>query len=318
MLSRLIAALLCAVALCGCFASALADWSIDTGKTCTLTLTYEKDGVKLDNVKVRLYRVATASKDVKFTLTGKFAAYTTKINNLSSSEWKNATTEIAGYVVRDRIDTITPEQATDSNGVTKFTSLQTGLYLFISDPVAKNGKIYRPQPTLISLPNAEKLANGQYGPFLYDVTAFPKIDVETPTGKDKEFTVVKTWADAGNENKRPTSVTVEIYRNSTLYQTVTLNAANQWKYTWTVPDTDASNWYVVEKNPDGNYTVTYSESGTALTMTFTIKNTYKIPGKPPLVQTGQLWWPVAVLACAGLVVFALGWAVRRRDGEETK
>ena len=32
-----------------------------------------------------------------------------------------------------------------------------------------------------------------------------------------------------------------------------------------------------------------------------------------LPQTGQLWWPVPVLAIAGMVLFLIGWAVRRRD-----
>ncbi|MDD5931112.1 MAG: SpaA isopeptide-forming pilin-related protein [Oscillospiraceae bacterium] len=41
------------------------------------------------------------------------------------------------------------------------------------------------------------------------------------------------------------------------------------------------------------------------------------PGKPTLPQTGQLNWPVPVLAAAGLGLFAAGWALcfRRKDHE---
>jgi len=34
---------------------------------------------------------------------------------------------------------------------------------------------------------------------------------------------------------------------------------------------------------------------------------------PPLPHTGQLWWPVPVLAFAGLALFGFGWMRRRRD-----
>ena len=37
-------------------------------------------------------------------------------------------------------------------------------------------------------------------------------------------------------------------------------------------------------------------------------------GKPPLIQTGQLNWPVPVLAVSGILLFSLGWAmVNLRD-----
>ncbi len=40
--------------------------------------------------------------------------------------------------------------------------------------------------------------------------------------------------------------------------------------------------------------------------------------EPGIPQTGQLWWPVAPLACAGLLLFAAGMALnRRRDTDES-
>lgn len=38
-----------------------------------------------------------------------------------------------------------------------------------------------------------------------------------------------------------------------------------------------------------------------------------IPVGPGLPQTGQLWWPVYVMAGAGLLLFVIGW-IRRRSG----
>ena len=37
------------------------------------------------------------------------------------------------------------------------------------------------------------------------------------------------------------------------------------------------------------------------------------PGEPDLPQTGVLWWPVPVLACAGLFLFLIGWGKRRHE-----
>ena len=34
--------------------------------------------------------------------------------------------------------------------------------------------------------------------------------------------------------------------------------------------------------------------------------------KPTLPQTGQLWWPVPLLACGGLVLLILGWLRKER------
>lgn len=44
------------------------------------------------------------------------------------------------------------------------------------------------------------------------------------------------------------------------------------------------------------------------------------PTTPPdetLPQTGQLNWPVPLLAVAGVVLFAIGWAMRRKENYET-
>ena len=37
--------------------------------------------------------------------------------------------------------------------------------------------------------------------------------------------------------------------------------------------------------------------------------------KPTLPQTGQLWWPVPLLACGGMLCFLAGWVKNRRDYE---
>ena len=65
---------------------------------------------------------------------------------------------------------------------------------------------------------------------------------------------------------------------------------------------------MAETNVPAGYTVTVTQEGTL----FVVTNTY--PGKTPpkLPQTGLLWWPVPLLACAGLALVLAGAGARRR------
>jgi hypothetical protein len=93
-------------------------------------------------------------------------------------------------------------------------------------------------------------------------------------------------------------------------------------------------YYVVEQNVPTGYTVTTVQEGT----TFVVTNTYTPPASPTppdtpgntptntppgtpnsntkLPQTGQLWWPVTIMALLGLTLFVLGWGIHRRGGHK--
>ena len=68
--------------------------------------------------------------------------------------------------------------------------------------------------------------------------------------------------------------------------------------------------------PD-SYTMSSTKDGTR----FIITNTYKksgasVPSKntnTKLPQTGQLWWPVPIMAFLGIVAFMIGWVWRREQ-----
>ena len=86
----------------------------------------------------------------------------------------------------------------------------------------------------------------------------------TPFGSKISKTVSKTWNDADNQDgKRPGSVEVQLYADKEPYgESVTLNAGNDWSYTWDeLPEKQNGELvsYTVEEVdvPDG-YTVSYS------------------------------------------------------------
>lgn len=68
----------------------------------------------------------------------------------------------------------------------------------------------------------------------------------------------------------------------------------------------------IEKNAgSGNIecSVSYSEKGGKKIPKILFTNVYRKPGIP---ETGQLWWPVPVLAIAGIIFLGIGLIQRRR------
>ncbi len=121
----------------------------------------------------------------------------------------------------------------------------------------------------------------------------------TPTpapdpGDQLNLTVRKVWSSDEAKN-RPDCVTVTLYNGEAVYDSVVLNAENNWTYTWDDPDA-YGNWQVIETNIPKGYVPSYSVSGDVVTITNTRS----------LIQTGQLNWPVWVLGGAGLALVALG------------
>ena len=183
----------------------------------------------------------------------------------------------------------------------------------------QDGYRYDATPFMVMLPSLDKENNV----WSYDVAVSPKFDRSEIPGSSGDDTitrkVLKVWEDKGQEKDRPEEVIVQLLRDGKVFDTVTLNAANNWRYTWTALDNGYS-WTVVEKETD-NYTVEVTQEG----ITFVVKNTHNedipdeptTPTKPTLPQTGQLWWPVPVLIAAGLLFVVIG-LLRRRGAADEK
>ena len=73
-----------------------------------------------------------------------------------------------------------------------------------------------------------------------------------------------------------------------------------------LPESDG--YSIVEVNVPKGFTATYTQNG----YVFTVTNT------AALIQTGQLVWPIPVLAMAGLCLIAVGTMVLRRTRDENE
>ena len=274
---------------------------IDTSKSCSLTLTYDIEGKKLEGLEIEIYQISTADSDYQYSMTGDFASYQIEINGIrSQNEWDEVRDTVTAYIAADKIapaDT----QTTDKNGIVKFENLPVGICYVRWTGNETADQVQGFAPFLIAVPNL-----GEDGKWIYDVNAFPKPGKMPEPSKDK-FTLVKLWKDGSQSSKRPKSVSVEIFRNGQSYETVELTAEKNWTYTW---ETDGTyTWTAVERNVPNGYTVAIQNTdGNTIQITNTLND-----GPTPPPKTGDsfnIYFWIILMALSGIVLIVLG---RRRN-----
>ena len=177
---------------------------------------------------------------------------------------------------------------TDAEGKARLTDLPLGLY-FVRQTNTVEG--FAPCASfLVTVPM--ETADG----YVYDVNASPKTEVAKLTS----ITIKKVWnTDASTE--AADHVTVQLLKNGNVVQTATLNAQNNWQVTYTdMPESDG--YSIQEIDVPKGFTATYSRKG----YVFTVTNT------SALAQTGQLMWPIPVLAVGGILFLAVGIVLLRK------
>ena len=181
---------------------------------------------------------------------------------------------------------------TDAHGKVTFANLPLGLH-FVKQTNTVAG--YAPCTSfLVTVPNES--ADG----YVYDLNASPKTDIAKLT----DITIRKKW-NTDASAKAADSVTVQLLKDGVAVKTATLGAQNKWQVTYTdMPESDA--YSIVEVDVPKGFTATYSQSG----YVFTVTNTSS------LAQTGQLIWPIPVLAMAGLCLIAVGTILLRKPGNK--
>lgn len=284
--------------------------SIDLSKDISLTIDCQDDGTPLVGAKFDIYLVATVDEHFEVTPEPLFNQYNVDIEGKDEESWRSLSSTLEGYVLRDHIPPA-DTGVTNAEGKVTFPSeghkLTPGLYLVIAQRHIQDGMRYDISPFMVILPTPI----WETGQCIYDVRANSK-HISYPDEPDTiTRKVLKVWHDWGHEANRPEEVIIQLLCDGEVYDTVPLNAENNWRHTWTELD-DSYKWTVVEKDP-GEYTVTVIREG----ITFVVKNRYDdippLPSEPDpvLPRTGQLWWPVPVLLFAGLLLIVIG-LIRRR------
>ncbi|MBQ8747944.1 MAG: Cna B-type domain-containing protein [Clostridia bacterium] len=254
----------------------------------SVTLVDQDAKTPIEGAELSLYRVATVKLNRK--------------NNLSytfTNAFKDCGCALDDPALSGKLDAFVEEISvpdgqlhTDADGNAAFTNLPLGLY-FVKQTNTVAG--YAPCTSfLVTVPY--KNADG----YVYDVNASPKTDIARLT----DITVKKVW-NTDASTKAADSVTVQLLRDGVVVETAVLSAQNHWQVTYTdLPESDL--YSIVELNIPKGFTATYTQSGYVFTVT----------NSASLIQTGQLIWPIPVLAMVGLCLITAGTIVLRKTRNE--
>lgn len=228
---------------------------------CSVTLECVVNKEALSGVEWKAYRIGSRNPYGGFVLEGDFAKYPVTLDDMSSTAIADVAYTLETYALKDNLKP-DAKGKTNSKGSLTFDNLRTGIYLLSSDNFSTKDYKYQSQPAIIELGGFEE----------NNVTVKPKFTV-TPIPKPQKVTysVRKVWINDSTENTRPTSISVELYKDGALNKTVVLNSSNGWYYEW---ESDKnSTWRVLESSIPFGYTVNYSVSSTE----YLIQNTFTAP-----------------------------------------
>lgn len=244
----------------------------------SVTLTDKKQSEAIVGAELSLYYIATVIMDENGNL---IYDYTNDFKQLDCAiDDAELATKLDLFVSQHSIPSV--KTTTNINGTAMCAELPLGLY-FIKQTGAVEG--FAPcTPFLVTVPNEKD------GKYLYEVNASPKTEVTRITS----ITIKKVW-NTDKSTEAADSVTVQLLRNGNVVKTAILNMQNNWQVTYSdMPESDA--YSVKEVDIPKGFTATYKQQD----YVFTVTNT------STLIQTGQLIWPIPVLAISGMLLIAVG------------
>ncbi len=251
----------------------------ETEGTLTISYIYEdEDGVEhaLKYVDFDLYLVASLTENYTLSTTENFSEIDIPQDLFYDQDLLIETRNALEQFVNT--NPITPDYVVTTNGVGKVTiDLPLGLYyinteLFWDDENSgETISAYYSTPFLV-LVGAYDPETGDY---IYDYTAYPKISTLSLTGETLSVSVQKIWENT-EYTTIPDEIQVALYCDSCndgITNIVTLNAENNWSYTWA--GLDATNtWAVCEVDTLTDYTVQYETQVIDGQFMFVITNTF--------------------------------------------
>ena len=285
MLSLCMAALL----LMTCVIAVSAE-EFDPGRngSISVTLTEQNGETPIVGAELSVYYIATVGINTDG-----------KLNYIFTEDFADAGIAIDDPALAGKLDAYLSETVvaaieltTDGAGAAVCADLPLGLY-FVRQTNTVAG--YAPcTPFLVTVP-AETA-----GGYVYGVNATPKTEVAKLT----DITIKKVW-NTDASTKAANSVTVQLLRDEIVVQTAILHEGNNWQVTYTdMPESDA--YSIKEVDIPQGFTATYKQKD----YVFTVTNT------STLAQTGQLVWPIPVLAFAGVLLIGMGGLLLQKKREQ--
>lgn len=252
---------------------------VDTDRDVSITINalYGEGRTPVSDMPFKAYKIADLNHDGSLTFVEHVAAYDVSVEEWNAASWTRYAQTVASFLERDSVEPNVTGR-TDDNGRLVWSTAQDrlmqGIYIVIGDPVRNGTATYSTNMFLVSLPGLDP--DGDI--YIYDVEVSAKLS--TTPDEPVSRRVVKVWDGEPTTGAvvRPTSIDVRLMRNGLAYETVTLNAANDWRYQWDELD-PAARWTVTEVAVPANYRMTVTAEG----VSFQMINTYVPPEVPPTI-----------------------------------
>lgn len=328
---------------------AYADEAADS--SLSLTVRDRHDGISVRGVGIRIFRVAEIADDGTLNPVGDFVGLPVDWDVEDEADARVLANTLEAFVMRDGIEP-TDAAYTDANGMAPFPSgaaLEPGYYLILADGHDLSGKVYRPMASLVALPYMQEDGTAVYAP----VASLKCQACENVDSLDVTKVWLGENPDQPAEVTVQLLRDGEVYRTAILNKSngwhvkwTGLGA----QYMWSVLEDPIPEGYIVSvKNDNGIVVVTniYSEGsedspngpenpnepdnpsdgpdgpegdepsgpsdGSGTPGDGTDSSSSSGQSSSTLPQTGQLWWPVAALLVAGVVLLGAG-LVRKSRG----
>ncbi|MBQ7004216.1 MAG: Cna B-type domain-containing protein [Oscillospiraceae bacterium] len=210
------------------------------------------DDVILDGMEWSIYYVGDRNQDGELELQGQYASFPVSLEDESASALTDAARTLETYAMQFGLDPLATA-VSDANGYLKFSQLEPGLYLVSGKGKKVEDRYYFPSAFLVEISAS--------GDAQLDMSANPKFLSMNSNAGSWNYTVKKVWEnDEDYPENRSAYITVEIYRDDVLFETVRLDESNDWTYEWS--STSFHQWRVWEKEVPEDYYVVYRSNET--------------------------------------------------------
>jgi hypothetical protein len=300
-LKRIACAVFSLLLCCGCalpaaYAAAPPDLKRED---CSFTIVMQYGGAAIPGAGIGLYRVADTRIEggrLAYDATPDFAAAGADLGDLSPEKNLAAAALLRDFAAQNGVAGIS--NTTGADGKAAFAPLTAGLYLVAQTGAA--GGYYNINPFLLSVPMADASGTG----WAYDIESQPKTEIVRPTPNDPGGSDPSPDPDpTPDPDPEPTP---EPEPEPEPEPTPEPEPG---------PTPPVEDGHDLVPGPDGRY-IEMDENGVPLGEWRWDEPTEQwiFDEYPPLAempQTGQLRWPIPVMAVAGMVLFAIGWAIKR-------
>lgn len=277
-----VCALVCIFAACFAAGASAAVLNEDAEGSVTLTLSY--DGEAVTDGSFALYQAGSASWDLEsggyvFKLTSEFSGAVSGYDNniipvedLTASELKELSEALASYAEENGIDALAEKE--NSSGTVTFSGLENGLYLVVQTKESEGFESIG--SFLISVPMYDEDSDE----YVYEVNAAGKFVLTPEEEKTTEEETEEETPEEETEGETPEEETTG---------------------TGGAEETTGSE----ESTGSGSGESTGSEGSEG-------EEEASEEPEETLAQTGQLNWPIYVLAAVGVALIAAGLIIRKK------